>query len=63
VLSFSGIEKAVRDLQRCAVSFGRYKTLLNDEINDSYKRIKQVSLSTLGIIFYCFVEESFVCSI
>jgi len=36
-----GIEKASRDLQRCTVSFGRYRTLLNDEINDSYKRIKE----------------------
>lgn len=35
------IEKASRDLQRCTVSFGRYRTLLNDEINDSYKRIKE----------------------
>nr|CAB3266523.1 SPATS2-like protein [Phallusia mammillata] len=35
------IEKAVKDLQRCTVSYGRYKNLLNGEIQDSYKRIKQ----------------------
>ncbi|XP_078489503.1 spermatogenesis-associated serine-rich protein 2 [Ciona intestinalis] len=35
------IEKATKDLQRCSASFGRYRSLLNDEINDSYKRIKQ----------------------
>ena len=38
----SGIEKASRDLQRCTVSFGRYKNLLNEEIEESYKRVKQV---------------------
>ncbi|CAK8674044.1 spermatogenesis-associated serine-rich protein 2-like [Clavelina lepadiformis] len=44
------IEKASKDLQRCVVSFGRYKTLLNEEINDSYRRIKKTFEELLGVL-------------
>jgi len=53
-----GIEKAVRDLQRCSVSFGRYRTLLNEEFEESYKKLKQVSiLSENNGSFLCYVPS------
>lgn len=39
---FSGIEKSVKDLHRQTVALERFRMILNEEVDKTYKRIKSV---------------------
>ena len=39
---FSGLEKSVKDLHRQTVALERFRMILNEEVDKTYKRIKSV---------------------
>lgn len=39
---FSGLEKSVKDLHRQTVALERFRMILNEEVDKTYKRIKTV---------------------
>jgi hypothetical protein len=39
---FSGLEKSVKDLHRQTVALERFRMILNEEVDKTYKRMKSV---------------------